>query len=101
LPPFDTATEIDLAQARDGPAFRQRLLAQNLEILLEALNRCRQERSSDGLRTAAQLREGAELAVKLANLITRLEQGRGSGRGHTLAVPGPGTTGASPDGQDR
>ena len=37
----DLVTEDDLARARSDPAFRQQLLAQNLDRLLEALNKMR------------------------------------------------------------
>ncbi len=63
-------TEDDLARARRDPEFRQQLMADNLERLLEALNRMR--RTSDIKPEAArQIREGVDLAVKLAD---RLQQ---------------------------
>lgn len=67
----DLVTEDDLARARSDPEFRQQLLAQNLDRLLEALNRMRRQ----GLPTpegAQQIREGAALAVQLAD---RLQSG--------------------------
>jgi hypothetical protein len=66
----DLVTEDDLARARTDPGFRQQLMAENLERLLEALNEMR--RSSDIKPDAArQIREGVDLAVKLAD---RLQQ---------------------------
>jgi hypothetical protein len=66
----DLATEDDLARARSDPDFRQQLMAENLERLLEALNKMR--RSTDIKPDAArQIREGVDLAVKLAD---RLQQ---------------------------
>jgi len=66
----DLVTEDDLARARTDPGFRQQLMADNLERLLEALNEMR--RSSDIKPDAArQIREGVDLAVKLAD---RLQQ---------------------------
>ena len=66
----DLVTEDDLARARSDPEFRQQLMAENLERLLEALNKMR--RSSDVKPEAArQIREGVDLAVKLAD---RLQQ---------------------------
>ncbi|MSP32526.1 MAG: hypothetical protein EXR03_06870 [Pseudolabrys sp.] len=63
-------TKDDLARARRDPEFRQQLMADNLERLLEALNRMR--RTSDIKPEAArQIREGVDLAVKLAD---RLQQ---------------------------
>ena len=67
----DLVTEDELARARTDPAFRQQFLAQNLDRLLDALKRMR--RASDQNADAArQIREGADLAVKLAD---RLQSG--------------------------
>jgi hypothetical protein len=60
----------DLARARSDPAFRQQLLAENLERLLEALNKMRRA-GSESPQAARQMREGVDLAVKLAD---RLQQ---------------------------
>lgn len=60
----------DLARARSDPAFCQQMLAENLERLLEALNKMRRTRSPSP-ETARQMREGVDLAVKLAD---RLQQ---------------------------
>jgi hypothetical protein len=59
-------TEDELAQARRDPAFRQQLLAQNLDRLLEALEKIRRAGDQNS-NTARQLREGADLAVQLAD----------------------------------
>ena len=66
----DLVTEDDLARARHDPAFRQQMLADNLERLLEALNQMRRG-NSDSPEAARQIREGVDLAVKLAD---RLQQ---------------------------
>jgi hypothetical protein len=60
----------DLARARSDPAFRQQLLATNLERLLSALNTMRRSNSTSP-KAALQIREGVDLAVKLAD---RLQQ---------------------------
>jgi hypothetical protein len=66
----DLVTEDDLARARSDPQFRQQLMAENLDRLLEALNKMRN--SSDVKPEAVrQIREGVDLAVKLAD---RLQQ---------------------------
>jgi hypothetical protein len=67
-------TEDELTRARSDPAFRQQFLAQNLDRLLEALERMRRvsDQSAD---TVRQIREGADLAVKLAERL----QSSGSG----------------------
>ena len=72
----DLVTAEDLARARKDPAFRQQLLAENLDRLLEALNRMRRARKHTP-DSARQMREGVDLAVKLAD---RLQQSGGSRR---------------------
>jgi hypothetical protein len=56
----------DLARARSDPTFRQQLLAENLDRLLTALNTMRRATiaSPDAAR---QMREGVDIAVKLAD----------------------------------
>lgn len=66
----DLVTDDDLARARTDPEFRQQLMAENLERLLEALSEMR--KASDIKPAAArQIREGVDLAMKLAD---RLQQ---------------------------
>jgi len=62
----DLVTEDELARARIDPAFRQQFLARNLDRLLKALKKTRRagEQNADA---DSQLREGADLAVKLAD----------------------------------
>jgi hypothetical protein len=67
-------TEDDIARARSDPAFRQQFLAQNLDRLLEALEMLRRASNQDA-DTTRLIKEGADLAVKLAD---RLQSG-GSG----------------------
>jgi len=62
----DLVSDDDLARARSDPAFRQQLLADNLEVLLAALNKMRRS-TSPTPEAAAQIREGVDLAVKLAD----------------------------------
>jgi hypothetical protein len=66
----DLVSEDDLARARSDPAFRQQLLAYNLERLLTALNTMRRARR-ESPETARQMREGVDLAVKLADRLQR------------------------------
>ncbi len=66
--PFSPVTEAELARARQDPAFRQKLLTQNLEILLGRLQKQRQALSS-AAGSAKEMREGVTLAVRLAELI--------------------------------
>jgi hypothetical protein len=65
-------TDEDLARARHDPEFRQQLMVQNLDRLLEALNDLR--RTEPNPDAARQIREGVDLAVKLAD---RLQQNAG------------------------
>lgn len=63
-------TDEDIRRARTDPTFRQQMLAENLARLLEALKRTRRQGNEDP-KIADQLREGVDLAVKLAD---RLQQ---------------------------
>jgi hypothetical protein len=68
-------TDDDLARAKLDPAYRHQLVADNLELLLGALNRMRARQSADGKNTS-QIREGVDLAVKLAELLQRIDSAR-------------------------
>jgi hypothetical protein len=68
-------TDQDLARARGDAAFRQQLMAGNLERLLQALKQLR-EADNPGPQTAGQLREGVDLAVKLADRLQQAMHGR-------------------------
>ena len=67
-------TEDDLARARIDPAFRQQFLAENLDRLLEALKKMR-DADHQNADTARHLREGADLAVQLADLLQGTDLG--------------------------
>lgn len=66
----ELVNEVEIERARSDPEFRQQLLAQNLERLLAALNTMRKNNDKDPVRVR-QIREGVDLAVKLAD---RLQQ---------------------------
>lgn len=66
----ELVTEDDIERAREDPVFRQQLLAENLERLLEMLNTMRKNNDTDPV-SVRQIREGVDLAVKLAG---RLQQ---------------------------
>jgi DNA-binding transcriptional LysR family regulator len=70
----DPVTEDELVRARIDPAFRQQFLAQNLDRLLEALKKTRLATNQND-DTARQIREGADLAVKLAGRLQRDDGG--------------------------
>lgn len=72
-------TDDDLARSREDPEFRHRLVADNLELLLNQLNRLRNGKTD--ARRAKQIREGVDLAVQLAEILQRIEQGPASRAG--------------------
>ena len=65
---FAPVSDAELARARCDPAFRQMLLRHSLEVLLAGLQRFRTSAVSDR-DNKKQIREGVELAVRLAELI--------------------------------
>lgn len=67
MSPFLPVTDADLARARIDPIFRQRLLERNMEALLSGMKKLRGAPSAGG--DPKKLREGVELAVRLAELI--------------------------------
>jgi len=64
-----TVTDEDLDLARRDPAFRQRLIAANLDHLLVALARMQASETASEPEPARQIQEGVELAMKLAQLL--------------------------------
>ncbi len=60
------ASDEDLARARNDPEFRHQLMAGNLDLLLDALNAIRRANKTSP-EAARQMREGTELALKLAD----------------------------------
>jgi hypothetical protein len=70
---YSAVTDEDLARAREDVAFRHKMLAENLDQLLAALNRMRRSpAAAKEPAKARQIKEGVELAVKLSDLIHRL-----------------------------
>jgi hypothetical protein len=65
-------TDDDLARSRVDAEFRHRLVADNLELLLNQLNRLRNGKTD--AHRAKQIREGVDLAVQLAEILQRIEQ---------------------------
>jgi hypothetical protein len=68
-------TDDDLARAKLDPAFRHQLVADSLELLLSELNKLRARTGANG-NNASQIREGVDLAVKLAELLQRVDLAR-------------------------
>jgi hypothetical protein len=65
---YAPVTEDELARARTDPAFRQKLLGQSMEALLAGIRKLRNAPAVAGTGDK-QIREGVELAVRLAELI--------------------------------
>ena len=65
---FSPVTDAELARARADSAFWQQLLTANLDVLLAKLQKLRKAPASDQ-GSAKLIREGVQLAVKLAELI--------------------------------
>ena len=71
----DLVSKDDLERARSDPEFRQQMLANNLERLLEALNDMRKVADNKSPEAARQIREGVDLAVKLAERLQQAPRG--------------------------
>jgi hypothetical protein len=65
---YAPVTEDEIARARTDPVFRQRMLGQNMEALLAGIQRLRGAQAPSGEQNK-QIREGIELAVRLAEMI--------------------------------
>jgi hypothetical protein len=68
-------TDSDLARARQDKGFRQQLLTESLELLLGELGKLQRAANNTNNERAEQVREGVELAVKLADLLRRTVPG--------------------------
>jgi len=66
---FAPVTDEELARAREDAAYRHKLLTDNLEFLLAMLNRLRSSKHTTNPVFARQIRDGVQLAVKLADMI--------------------------------
>ena len=66
---FTAVTEEDLERARQDPAFRRKMLSDNLEVLLLTLNKMRASSNTLDTTEARQVRDGVDLAGKLADLL--------------------------------
>jgi hypothetical protein len=63
-------TDDDLARARQDPAFRHQLVADNLGMLLNEIKKLRASRTDAA--ECREIREGVKLAVQLAELLQRI-----------------------------
>lgn len=72
MPPFPLISDADIARASRDRAFRQELLAGQLTALITALAAMKATPEATLPPLAGQLEEGADLAVKLADLLKHL-----------------------------
>ena len=73
---FTAVTDEDLERARRDPAFRRKLLSDNLELLLVTLNKMRSSSRAMDKTAASQIRDGVDLAVKLAGMLQSAESAK-------------------------
>jgi hypothetical protein len=73
---LDEVTDAALARARRDPAFKQQLLTLSLDRLLAELYRQQHNRSESDPVLTHQLREGAQLAARLADIIREIDEQR-------------------------
>jgi|GEM_PF-715348 len=66
-------SDADIARSRADPRFKQVLLAKSLESLLGTLHRLQASDRAADPAGARQLREGAVMAVELADLIRTID----------------------------
>lgn len=70
---MSTISDEDIARSRADPRFKQVLLAKSLEQLLGTLHRM-QNAAQTGPEVARELREGALVAVELADRIRAIDE---------------------------
>jgi hypothetical protein len=70
-------TDDDLSRARQDPAFRYRLVVDNLRLLLDEIHHMRTARN-DAV-DCVEIREGVKLAVQLSELLQRIANKRSEG----------------------
>ena len=72
----DLISEDELSRARQDPVFRQRFYADHLDRLLDKLNQMRKNAADDPAR-ARLIKEGVDLAVKLADRLNTKQRSSG------------------------
>jgi hypothetical protein len=68
---MSSVSDADIVRSREDPRFKQVLLARSLEQLLASLHRL--QHASEGPGTARHLREGALVAVEIADRIRAID----------------------------
>ena len=71
---FSAVSDEDLARARRDPAFRRKLLSENLDMLLKRLNKMRASSPALDKTSARQIRDGVDLAVRLAEMLQQAQR---------------------------
>ena len=69
---FAPVSDADLDRARHDAEFRHKLLSDNLERLLAALNHLRNSNAENRPDRSRQLQEGVTLALRLADLLQKI-----------------------------
>jgi hypothetical protein len=64
-------TDEEYAQAQGDPEFRQKLLVDKLDLLLAEIAKMRQTKPAPDSLPARQIKEGVDLAVKLADMLQK------------------------------
>ena len=71
---MDQISDADIVRSRNDPRFKQILLAKALEGLLAMLHRMQHDPAQTAPASQRQLRDGAMMAVELADLIRDLDE---------------------------
>jgi hypothetical protein len=71
-------TEEEFARAKDDAQFRQRMMVEKLDLLLAEIARMRLDKPEPNSPTAKQIKEGVDLAVKLADILQKKAQADGT-----------------------
>jgi hypothetical protein len=71
---FTVVTDEMLERSRHDPAFRRKLLSDNLEFLLKRLNKMRASSPALDKNSARQIRDGVDLAVRLAEMLQQAQR---------------------------
>ena len=71
---MDQISDAEIIRSRSDPRFKQILLAKALEGLLAMLHRMQHDPAHSDLASQRQLRDGAMMAVELADLIRDLHE---------------------------
>lgn len=69
---FNAVTDEDVERARKDPAFRHKLMSDNLEVLLLTLHRLRSLPPDKAV--TRQIRDGVNMAVRLAEMLQTIKR---------------------------